>query len=231
MKTNWDCSVYPVNSDCTRRSATETWYTKILTTSDSLTTSVVVIRTSSYTYDFCQTVEAYAQCDFRPRHRSDGHYHPPANHTLAVMDYWKLDTALTQPSGRSIQPLDALPWPWILTAQSTDKSCPRPSELLGMFAIVNVIGAAASIVFSYRPFIRAITCGVLGTGSGRLAMFLPPFLLHLVANAIIAVLLTRDDQYQGLFTARPRMACVVIMPLQKYFVRPAGSTSGNPNVK
>jgi hypothetical protein len=130
----------------------------------------------------------------------------------------------------ALSPFQQLPGSWLITSKQSNTKCPSHSALLGTFAIVNIISAIFSVLFGHRIVIYTLTCGLFGkprvVSSSWKFTWIFPFGLHIAANAIIASILTRDSGSTSLFsigelvflyTARPRMAWIALVPLGMFY--------------
>ena len=138
----------------------------------------------------------------------------------------------------ALSPFQQLPGSWLITSNQSNSNCPSGSAILGTFAVINVISAIFSVICGHRIVVHTLTCGLCGkpgvVSSAWKFTWIFPFGLHIAANAIIASLLTRDSGSTSLFsigelmllyTARPRMAWIALVPLGMYYGVPGTQVS------
>jgi len=105
--------------------------------------------------------------------------------------------------------------------QSQAPACPSASDVLGLFALVNLLSAAFGLLAGHRrvsAFLTRNRCG--GKDSSSWAyMWLLPLALHLAANATIGTLVhftpgyghVSISQVMLLLTARPRLSWMILV--------------------
>jgi len=112
--------------------------------------------------------------------------------------------------------LPPVPIEWIIAPTNvTDGQCPTRSENLALFGIINIIVAAAVLLFGCRPLIHFLTGGFLGRpGKSRSAFWtwIFSFGLQVGSNAVVSKLIVDTPGYEhlsmlnifALYSSRPR---------------------------
>jgi hypothetical protein len=107
---------------------------------------------------------------------------------------------------------------WTITPSGPSATkCPSPSQILGTFAIVNIIVAVISVILGHELVVQKLSCGLLGRSKEVTWQWIIPVGLNLGSSAVIAVLIKSRPGYGAgfevgdlvlFYTARPRVAWI-----------------------
>jgi hypothetical protein len=110
--------------------------------------------------------------------------------------------------------LQYLPWTWTVKPSDLNTHCPPASNILGTFAVVNVLVSIVGLIFGNRLVVNIVSCGVFGRpGSiGWAYLWIITLALQFGSNAVAAMIIKHTSGYGSDFAITQLMLFYITRP-------------------